>query len=107
MCCWIVNLTFHPDRAVLFVATVLCLNLWTQPVQAEGERNEAAVRVARETQAGSVRSNLSPVNPVPSPFNLTKQPNEHPLDPVVRVMQEVKTHIDANDCKLRLGCVMM
>lgn len=31
-----------------------------------------------------------------SPFDLTQQPGEHPLEPVVRVLKEVRDHIDQN-----------
>jgi hypothetical protein len=34
--------------------------------------------------------------PVRSPFDLTQKPGEHPLEPVIRVLTEVRDHIDKN-----------
>jgi len=64
--------------------------------QAPAGTVEPVYRTAREQPAAELASRVSPEASIPSPFNLTPQPGEHPLAPALRVAQEGLDYIDEN-----------
>lgn len=57
--------------------------------------NEPAVAVAQAAAPVAAPVAAAPAVPA-TPFNLTQQPGEHPLAPVIRVLTEVQANIDQN-----------
>ena len=64
------------------------------------ELTEPVFHVAREGGAQQAKPaslpQAAPIAAAAKPFDLTQQPGEHPLTPVIRVWKEVLAHIDSN-----------
>jgi hypothetical protein len=95
--------TRRPSRRSLVALSVVAAIVSSVAVtvaHAQSGLSEPVYRVADETAAAEPTASQAPAAATApaagAPFDLTQQPNEHPLAPMIRVLKECQEHIDQN-----------
>ena len=92
------RLTHLPKSLVVLAAVAIALS---RPANAQ-QVTEPVYRVANEPAANAAPAAAAPAPVAPAtavpaaPFDFTQQPGEHPLAPVIRVLNQVLANIDQN-----------